>query len=164
MRGWIECNPDGRCHSDGLVYRTGMSNPQQSFPLICRDAVRQMDSDVDTTDTMRTLGRGPFCIHAEAISINAVPRTELPDEIRNTTCDGTDKEFHRTHPGILPPILDRLVGDDSMLAAHNVVPCPSVIGCGELHLTPEPGSFAAPHKHSRPSGNAMSSPLIPIDP
>lgn len=115
----------------------------------------KMDSDVDTTDAVWILGHRPFRIDYQALSGNAVPSAELPDEIPDTTGDGPDKQFNRSHSGILSPVLQRLVGDDSMLAAHDVVARSAVKGRREFHvISPGLGSFAAAHRHSTPRSAA----------
>lgn len=164
MRVWIKFDPNVRCHGDGLMHRTTVRNLQQSLPLICRNAMGKMDRNVDTTNTMWPLHHRPFRLDSQSVSGDTVPPTELSNEVRNTARNRSDIEFNRTHAGILPSILDRLVGDDAMLPAHNVVPCPAVKGRREFHVALTPGSFTAPHRQSTPSGNAMKSPLIPSDP
>jgi hypothetical protein len=123
-------------HRERLMHGAAMRDLQQAFFLFCADSMRKMDGDVDPTDTVWNFGHRPFRIDRQAVSSNAVPPTELPDEVRHTTRDGPDKEFDRTHSGILPSILRPLVGDDSMFAAHNVVSCSSVKGSRKFHLAP----------------------------
>jgi hypothetical protein len=87
MRVWIQLYCDDRRHGDSLVDGASMRHFQESLSLFRGDSMRHVDFDVDTTDTVRTFGHAPFRIHAEAVSINAVSPAELPDEIRDTTCD-----------------------------------------------------------------------------
>jgi hypothetical protein len=129
----IEFDRHAGRHREGLMHCAAMRDLQQAFLLVCVDSMGKMDSDLDTTDTARNFGHRPFRLDRQAVSGDAVPHTELSDEVRDTTRDGPDKEFHRTHSGILPSVLHRLVGDDSMLAAHNVVSCPAVKGGREFH-------------------------------
>lgn len=115
------------------MHRTPVGDLQQSLPLICRDAVGKMNRNVDTANTMWPLRHRPFRLDRQAVSGDTVSPAELSDEVCNTTCDGPYIELYRPHTGILPSILDRLVGDDSMLPAHNVVPCPAVKGRCKFH-------------------------------
>ena len=163
MRVRIEFDPDGRGHGDGLMHGTTVRDLQQAFPLICRDAMRKMDRNVDTAHTMRSFRHRPFRLDGQTVPGDTVSPAELSDEVRDATCNGPDIEFNGSHAGILSSILNRLVGDDSMLPAHNVVPCSAVKGRREFHVALTPGSLTAPHRQSTPSGNAMSSPLIPND-
>lgn len=160
----IEFDPNVRGRGNGLMHRTTVRDLQQSFSLICRDAMRKVDRNVDTAHTMRSFRHRPFRLDGQTVSGDTMSPAELSDEVRNTARDRPNIEFNRTHAGILPSILNRLVGDDSMLPAHNVVPCPAVKGRREFHVALPPGSFTAPHRQSTPSGNAMSSPSTPNDP
>ncbi len=161
---WIEFDPDGRGHGDGLMHGTTVRDLQQSFPLLCRNAMGEMDRNVDTANTMWPLRHRPFRLDGQTVPGDTVSPAELPDEVRNTARNRPDIEFNRAHAGILPSILNRLVGDDSMLPTHDVVPCPAMKGRREFHVALTPGSFTAPHRQSTPSGNAMSSPSTPNDP
>ena len=134
LRGRIQRDPDGRCHGDGLMHCAAMRHLQEPFLLLCADAMGKVDSDVDTTDTMRNFSHRPFRIDRQTVSRNAVPPAELPDEVCDTARNGADEEFNRTHAGILPSVLHRLVGDDPMLAAHHVVARPAVKGGREFHV------------------------------
>jgi hypothetical protein len=88
----------------------------------------KMNRNVDTADTMRPFRHRPFRLDCQALSGDTMSPAELSHEVRHTARDRPDIEFNRAHAGILPPILDRLVGDDSMLPTHNVVPCATVKG------------------------------------
>jgi hypothetical protein len=123
----IEFDRHAGRHLEGLMHCAAMRDLQQAFLLFCADSMGKMDGDIDPTDTVWNFGHSPFRIDRQAVSGNAVPPAELPDEVRDTTRDRPDKEFDWTHSGILPSILHRLIGDHSMFAAHNVVACPSVV-------------------------------------
>jgi hypothetical protein len=133
MRVGIEFNSNVWRYCERLMYRTTLRNLQQSLSLICRDAMRKMDRDVDTSYAMWSFRHRPFRLDGQTVSGNTVSPAELSDEIRNTARDRPDIEFNRTHSGILPSILHRLVGDDSMLPAHDVVSCPAMKGRREFH-------------------------------
>jgi hypothetical protein len=92
-----------------------------------------MDRDVDTAYTMWSFRHRPCRLDGQPVSGDTVSPAELSDEVRNTACDRPDIQFDWAHAGILPPILNRLVGDDSMLPAHDVIPCPAVKGRREFH-------------------------------
>src|SRR3990172_6432505 len=96
----------------------------------------KMDCDVDLADTVRAFGHGPFRINAQTFARNVVPCAELPHKIPDTAGHRADKEFDCTHAGILTVVGDRMVCDDSMLAARDVVPCAAVEGHLEFHRAP----------------------------
>src|SRR6478609_2131330 len=137
MCGWIQLDPDVRRHDDGLMHRAAMRHLQQPLFLLCGHSMGKMDADVDATDAVRTFGHAPFRVDAQAVLRNTVPPAELPDEVCDTTGDGSDKEFNRTHSGVLPSVLHRLVGDDSMPAAHNIVTRSAMIDRRQLHTAPD---------------------------
>jgi hypothetical protein len=133
---WIQRDGDVRRYGDSLVDSATVRHLQESLSLFCSGSMRQMDSDVDATNAMGAFGHGPFRIDAQALPRNTVPPAKLPDEIRDTTRHGPDKEFNGTHSRVPTPVLYRLVDDDTMLAAHNVVASAAMVGRREFHHGP----------------------------
>jgi hypothetical protein len=124
------------------MHGAAMRNLQEPFFLLCGDTVGKMDAYVDAADAVGSFGHRPFCLDRQALLRDAVPPTELPNKICDTTREGPDKEFNRSHAGILSSILRGLVGDDAMLTAHNVVTHPAVKRCREFHVVlPAYGRF-----------------------
>ena len=62
--------------------------------------------------------------------------TVTADKIPDATGNGTDEEFDRAHAGILPPVTDRLIGDDPMRSTGNVVAGPAMVCDSECHIAP----------------------------
>lgn len=125
----------------------------------------QMDSEVDPTDTVRALGHSPLTVNAQALAGYVVPCAELPDEVCHAAGHRSDEQFYWTHPRILPVVRNRLIGYDPMLAAHDVVASPAMVGRRDFHREPPlAGSFTATHRKSIPSGTARRSPSIRKDP
>jgi len=60
--------------------------------------------------------------------------TVTTHEITDTTGERADEEFYGTHSGILPPIIDRLIGHDPVLAARDVMPSSTMVGHREFHI------------------------------
>ena len=133
MRGWVHRDRDVGRHSNGLVDGTTMGYLQQPFLLFGRDPMGEMNTDINPTDTMGAFGHRPFHINCQTLSSNAVPPAKLTDKIPHATGYRPDKEFNRAHAGILPSILDRLVGNDPMLAADNVITRSTMKGGCEFH-------------------------------
>jgi len=117
-------------HSEGLMHGAAMRRLEESLAVFGRDAVWQVNRQCDLAHPMRLFCHGPFCLDAQPLGRDLMAVAIATHEITDTTCEGTDKEFDRTHAGILPPVIDRLVCDDSMLAARDVIASAPVIGCG----------------------------------
>ena len=130
----IQRDRDGQCTRDRLMDGTTMRDFQQPLFLLGWNSMGKMDGNIDPADTVRTFSHGPFRIDTQPIPRNIVSRTKLAYEVRHAARHGADEEFNRTHSGILPTILRRLIGDDAMFAAVYVVASPAVIGHCEFHL------------------------------
>jgi hypothetical protein len=103
----------------------------------------KMDSNIDTADTVWAFSHRPFGIDRQAVSANTVPPAELSDEVADTTGYRAHEQFNRTHSGILPSVLQRLIRHDSMFAAQDVVSSPAVKRCREFHVSPRARNLAA---------------------
>jgi hypothetical protein len=96
--------------------------------------MRQVNRQCDLAHPMRLFRHGPFRLDAQACSRDLMAVTVSTYKITHTTGDGTDKQFDGTHPGILPAVFYRLIRDDAMCAARNVVASPTMVcGC-EFHV------------------------------
>jgi hypothetical protein len=89
--------------------------------------MRKMDREVDTADTVRIFSHGPLCLYAKPVCPNPVPRTEPPDKIAHATCNGPDKQFHRTESLVLAAVLDRLIGDNPVSPTDDVMPSAALV-------------------------------------
>jgi hypothetical protein len=114
--------------------RATMRDFQQPLLLLGRNTMGKMDGDIDPADTVRVLGHSPFRIDAQPIPRNVVSRAKLAREVGDTTCHRPDKQFDRTHSGILAFVAQGLIGDDAMFAARDVVASPAMIGRRKFHL------------------------------
>jgi hypothetical protein len=130
----VQLDGDIRCHGNGLVHRAAMRHFQESLSLLGSESMGQMDAEVDATDAMWSFGHGPFRIDAQPLTGNVVSRAKLPDEVGHAAGHRPDEQLDRTHPGILSAVVDRLIRDDSMLTARDVVTCPAMKGSREFHV------------------------------
>jgi hypothetical protein len=87
-----------------------------------------MNGEVDLSHAMRLFSHGPLGLDPQPFLRDVMPRTESPHKIAHTACDGPDEELHRTKSGVLAAVLDRLIGDNPVLATDNVVTHSTVIG------------------------------------
>jgi len=129
----IELDRHACRHREGLMHGAAMRNLEESLAVFGCETMRQVNRQSDVTHPMRLFRHGPFRLDAQSFGRDlmavAVPAHEIPDATR----EGADKEFDRTHPSILPSILDRLIGHHSVLAAGNVVPSSTMVCDCEFH-------------------------------
>jgi hypothetical protein len=130
-----------------------MRNFQETFFEIRRQAMRKMDRQSNFADTMRALGHRPLGIDSQFVPRDIVARAELSDKIPDATGHRSDEQFDGTHPGILPAVVYRLIRDDTMSSACDVVTHPTMVCHGQFHHAPPlAGNFAGSHGQSEPTG------------
>jgi hypothetical protein len=96
--------------------------------------MRQLNRQCDLTHPMRLFRHGPFRLNAQSFARDLMAVAVPTHEISDATGQRTDEEFDRTHPGILPSILNRLIAHYSMLAARDVISSSTMICRGEFHV------------------------------
>jgi hypothetical protein len=129
----IELNRHAGCHRDGLMDSAAMRHFEESLVVIGRDAMRQVNCQCHLAYPMRLFRHGPFRLDAQSLGRDLMAVTVAAHEITDTTGERTDEEFDRTHAGILPSIIDRLIGHDPVLAARDVMPSSAMVGHREFH-------------------------------
>jgi hypothetical protein len=121
-------------HCERLMYGAAMRDFEKKLALFSRDAMRQVNRQCHLAYSMRLFCHGPFRLDAQPFGRDLMAVAIAAHEIPDTTSERTDEEFDRTHAGILPPILGRLIGDNPVLATRDVMPSSTMVGYGEFHV------------------------------
>jgi hypothetical protein len=129
----IEFDCHANRHREGLMHGAAMRHFEEPLALFGRDAMRQVNRQCDLTHPMRLFRHSPFRLNTQPFGRDLVAVTEATHEITDTTGECTDEEFDRTHAGILSSIFDRLISDDPVLAARDVISGSTMVSHSEFH-------------------------------
>lgn len=114
-------------HRNGLMHGAAMRDLEKPLTLFCRNTMWQVNRQGDLAYPMRLFRHGPFRLDTQAFGRDLMTVAIATDEIPDATGDGADEELDRTHAGILPPVLGRLIGHDPVSPAGNVVTSPAMV-------------------------------------